>query len=230
MNQCPVCKRQIRSSGYFEVYHAADGTPICEIIQPNNDRRITTVGKHSPASNPKSSPSPSLSTEAARELSRRIRSLYQNASNTPIGELECTTASIILPYLAGRESERRVWDRAIAIVLNAAEGYKGEFRPDGSSFSVMKREVCFAILRQMQEAKSRDRGASPAPVCTCLAPPTEQHATYCPREGMDYDAPDEVGGGVEGDCQDCRKAAAHAYSDATTPGFFYTKCEKHRVP
>lgn len=30
------------------------------------------------------------------------------------------------------------------------------------------------------------------------------------------------------DCPDCRKAAAHAYSDATTPGFFYTECEKHR--
>lgn len=25
------------------------------------------------------------------------------------------------------------------------------------------------------------------PPYTCFAPPTEQHATYCPREGMDYD-------------------------------------------
>ena len=29
-------------------------------------------------------------------------------------------------------------------------------------------------------------------------------------------------------CPDCREAKAHAYSDATTPGFFYTECEKHR--
>ena len=28
-------------------------------------------------------------------------------------------------------------------------------------------------------------------------------------------------------CQACRR---HAYSDATTPGFFYTECEKHRRP
>lgn len=31
-------------------------------------------------------------------------------------------------------------------------------------------------------------------------------------------------------CPDCRKAAKHAYSDATTPGFFYDTCEKHRTP
>ena len=30
-------------------------------------------------------------------------------------------------------------------------------------------------------------------------------------------------------CPDCQAAAAHAYSDATTPGFFYTECEKHRT-
>lgn len=32
------------------------------------------------------------------------------------------------------------------------------------------------------------------------------------------------------DCPDCRKAKKHAYSDAATPGFFYTECEKHRQP
>jgi hypothetical protein len=30
-------------------------------------------------------------------------------------------------------------------------------------------------------------------------------------------------------CADCDACARHAYSDATTPGFFYNKCEKHRV-
>lgn len=30
-------------------------------------------------------------------------------------------------------------------------------------------------------------------------------------------------------CPDCAKARAHAYSDATTPGFFFTECEKHRT-
>lgn len=29
-------------------------------------------------------------------------------------------------------------------------------------------------------------------------------------------------------CLDCEACAKHAYSDATTPGFFYDKCEKHR--
>lgn len=29
-------------------------------------------------------------------------------------------------------------------------------------------------------------------------------------------------------CKDCNEAARHAYSDATTPGFFSPKCEKHR--
>jgi hypothetical protein len=31
-------------------------------------------------------------------------------------------------------------------------------------------------------------------------------------------------------CADCREAMRHAYSDATTPGFFYEHCEKHRNP
>jgi len=31
-------------------------------------------------------------------------------------------------------------------------------------------------------------------------------------------------------CPDCDEAAKHAYSDATTPGFFYSKCERHRDP
>lgn len=30
-------------------------------------------------------------------------------------------------------------------------------------------------------------------------------------------------------CTDCEAAARHANSDATTPGFFYDKCEKHRI-
>jgi TolA-binding protein len=29
-------------------------------------------------------------------------------------------------------------------------------------------------------------------------------------------------------CSDCDEAAKHAYSDATTPGFFSPKCRKHR--
>jgi hypothetical protein len=31
-------------------------------------------------------------------------------------------------------------------------------------------------------------------------------------------------------CADCDAAKRHAYSDATTPGFFFTECEKHRRP
>lgn len=30
------------------------------------------------------------------------------------------------------------------------------------------------------------------------------------------------------ECPDCRDAKRHAYSDATTPGFFYMTCSKHR--
>jgi hypothetical protein len=30
-------------------------------------------------------------------------------------------------------------------------------------------------------------------------------------------------------CPDCEDAAQHAYSDATTAGFFYSKCAKHRT-
>jgi hypothetical protein len=29
-------------------------------------------------------------------------------------------------------------------------------------------------------------------------------------------------------CEDCAKAAKHAYSDATTPGFFPDKCPRHQ--
>lgn len=29
-------------------------------------------------------------------------------------------------------------------------------------------------------------------------------------------------------CPECQECKRHAYSDATTPGFFYDKCEKHR--
>jgi hypothetical protein len=31
-------------------------------------------------------------------------------------------------------------------------------------------------------------------------------------------------------CAECRAAMRHAYSDATTPGFFYGRCERHRKP
>jgi hypothetical protein len=30
-------------------------------------------------------------------------------------------------------------------------------------------------------------------------------------------------------CPDCRACARHAHSDATTPGFFYDQCAKHRA-
>lgn len=30
-------------------------------------------------------------------------------------------------------------------------------------------------------------------------------------------------------CEDCAASARHAYSDATTPGFFHDKCQKHRA-
>lgn len=29
-------------------------------------------------------------------------------------------------------------------------------------------------------------------------------------------------------CAECDACARHAYSDATTPGFFFDKCERHR--
>jgi hypothetical protein len=31
-------------------------------------------------------------------------------------------------------------------------------------------------------------------------------------------------------CTDCHEAMRHAYSDATTPGLFNDRCEKHRKP
>ncbi len=34
---------------------------------------------------------------------------------------------------------------------------------------------------------------------------------------------------AEKDCPDCQAAKRHAYSDATTPGFFFTQCDKHRA-
>lgn len=30
-------------------------------------------------------------------------------------------------------------------------------------------------------------------------------------------------------CEDCNRCARQAYSDATTPGFFHDKCERHRT-
>lgn len=33
-----------------------------------------------------------------------------------------------------------------------------------------------------------------------------------------------------GICMDCRDCYRHSVSDATTPGFFFDKCEKHRCP
>jgi hypothetical protein len=29
-------------------------------------------------------------------------------------------------------------------------------------------------------------------------------------------------------CPECARCATHSYSDATTPGFFFDKCERHR--
>jgi hypothetical protein len=39
-----------------------------------------------------------------------------------------------------------------------------------------------------------------------------------------------TGWGEELNCPDCQAAKRHAYSDATTPGFFFTECSKHRGP
>jgi len=36
------------------------------------------------------------------------------------------------------------------------------------------------------------------------------------------------GWGGELTCEDCKQAKVHAYSDATTPGFFHTECPRHR--
>lgn len=30
-------------------------------------------------------------------------------------------------------------------------------------------------------------------------------------------------------CFDCNEAKRHAYSDSTTPGFFFDKCDYHRL-
>lgn len=38
----------------------------------------------------------------------------------------------------------------------------------------------------------------------------------------------EVAEAERANCPDCIATKKHAYSDATTPGFFYTECEKHR--
>ncbi len=54
---------------------------------------------------------------------------------------------------------------------------------------------------------------TPEPICTCFAPPTEQHATYCPREGMDYDAPATTPPSARAAAEDIAKKYAHHYWD-----------------
>lgn len=34
----------------------------------------------------------------------------------------------------------------------------------------------------------------------------------------------------EANCEECQRAKKRSYSEMTTPGFFYTTCEKHRPP
>lgn len=43
------------------------------------------------------------------------------------------------------------------------------------------------------------------------------------------DTPERVVQHEPGRCADCDDCARHAYSDSTSAGFFYDKCEKHRV-
>jgi hypothetical protein len=52
----------------------------------------------------------------------------------------------------------------------------------------------------------------------------EQSAIIAAREPFDPPSP----AGATDPCKDCEEAAKHAYSDATTPGFFSPKCQKHR--
>ena len=82
-----------------------------------------------------------------------------------------------------------------------------------------------------QKVDDFNRGGIPfPPPCdlpdgvACEHPGCLSHLTH-PCEGCG-----RVGGKFNPySCADCRAAMKHAYSDATTPGFFYDRCEKHRV-
>lgn len=37
-----------------------------------------------------------------------------------------------------------------------------------------------------------DHGQASEPKCTCFASPSQEHSTYCPREGMDFDSESEI--------------------------------------
>jgi hypothetical protein len=47
------------------------------------------------------------------------------------------------------------------------------------------------------------------------------------RAGCEMDLSGGLDQNVMEQCEDCRAAKKHAYSDATTPGFFYPFCMKH---
>jgi phosphosulfolactate phosphohydrolase-like enzyme len=67
----------------------------------------------------------------------------------------------------------------------------------------------------------------------------EQHGAEVRVWDVDYSSGEFLGFYYDGDliriptpdgaCPACRAAARHAFSDATTPGFFYDKCERHRA-
>ena len=54
---------------------------------------------------------------------------------------------------------------------------------------------------------------------------------YTARQKALYPIPETtaaVQSNPDGPCEDCRAAARLAFSDATTPGFYFSKCERHQ--
>lgn len=106
-------------------------------------------------------------------------------------------------YFMRRAGEKPLAEGLIVWVGHNQSGvrYEGKFFYVGAAF-LDRREFLGPITPEMVKPSTSDvsqnasRGMSagnspevPEPTCTCFAPPTEQHATYCPREGMDYDPP-----------------------------------------
>lgn len=62
-----------------------------------------------------------------------------------------------------------------------------EHRPSGSESSGSSDDE--RLYDQFTEQAMKQREA----VCTCFAKPDQEHSTYCPREGMDFDAEESHG-------------------------------------
>lgn len=98
-------------------------------------------------------------------------------------------------HQSGREDDGTWLDKAG--VLEDAINALLELREQPSSGKVASPETLNDENALVPETESvslpTEQGKEPAKVCTCFATPDSEHSTYCPREGMDFDAPVEQG-------------------------------------